>query len=122
MLERAWQRYRDEGAVIVGVNVQDRPDDARRFVAEEGLTFPIVTDYDQELARELQVYGLPQTFFVDATWRFHGEYAGSAQGRQTPSGFPGAPRGTAILGAISEERLEQALREMLQEAPAGEDP
>ena len=38
------QRYKDRGLVVVGVNTSDEDGLAARFVAEKGLTFPIVYD------------------------------------------------------------------------------
>ena len=65
--ERAYEDYKDTGLLILGVNLtaQDSEATARAFVAEHGLTFPILLDRDGKAARAYQVMGLPSTYFVD---------------------------------------------------------
>lgn len=96
LLEQAWRRYRDEGVVFVGVNINDAESDAKAFVEEFNITYPVVRDLDQELTRSFGVRGLPETFFVDHEWRFVGTESGTQRGQQ---------QGTVILGAISEDQL-----------------
>jgi cytochrome c biogenesis protein CcmG, thiol:disulfide interchange protein DsbE len=65
--ERVWQKYKSRGVVIVGVNINDDLGEAREFAGELGITYPLVVDENDELATELGVKGLPQTFFVDTS-------------------------------------------------------
>lgn len=52
---------------IVGVLYQDRPDDARAFLARYGATgYAHVVDSDGRLAVDYGVTGPPESFFVDA--------------------------------------------------------
>ncbi|RMF88067.1 MAG: TlpA family protein disulfide reductase [Nitrospinota bacterium] len=64
-LEAAWQRYRDQGVVIVGVNYQDKDEDARQFIARFGKTFPNGPDHGSKISIDYGVYGVPETFFID---------------------------------------------------------
>jgi cytochrome c biogenesis protein CcmG/thiol:disulfide interchange protein DsbE len=96
LLERTWRAYRDEGVVFLGVNIKDSESDARCFVEEFDITYPIVRDLDQRLTRDFGVKGLPETFFVDHNWTFIGAISGAKTGDQ---------QGTVILGAISEDEL-----------------
>lgn len=105
LLEDAWRTYRDDGVIVLGVNVQDHADDAREFLEEMGMTFPVVRDADQELARALGLFGLPQTFFV----RPDGTVVGAA--RTQPSASPG--RGRIVLGAITRAELRDGIEEIL---------
>ena len=43
-LERGWQAYRDRGVMVVGVDIQDKPEAARKFIDDFGLTFPNAPD------------------------------------------------------------------------------
>jgi cytochrome c biogenesis protein CcmG/thiol:disulfide interchange protein DsbE len=104
--ESAYQKYRDEGVRFVGVNVQDRAETARHFVEEYGITFPVVVDADRKLAEQLEVYGLPQTFFIHED----GTLAGSKTGERTDGGS-----GTATFGALSAEQLEAGIGDLLME-------
>ncbi len=96
LLERTWRQYRDEGVIFLGVNIKDAESDAKAFVEEFDITYPMVRDLDQELTRAFGVRGLPETFFVDHEWRFVGTESGAERGQQ---------QGTVILGAITEGQL-----------------
>ena len=107
VLQRTYERYKDEGVRFIGVDIQDTEDNARAFVEEHGITYPVVKDYDRVLGDPLGVRaGLPQTFFVTQEWRL----AGSEAGEEVASS--GA---TASLGAISEQELERGIEELLDE-------
>lgn len=66
-LQKISDALADEGLVVLGVNstVQDSEADARAFVAERGLTFPILLDRDGTVADTYRLRSLPTTFVVD---------------------------------------------------------
>ena len=64
-LEAAWRRYRDQGLMVVGVDVQDTEPAARQFIAQFGLTFPNGPDPKGQIAIDYGVYGVPETFIID---------------------------------------------------------
>ena len=109
VFERLWRRHRHHGLQIIGVNTRDSDEDARRFVDEYGITYPVVRDADQELVGELEdvsgLHGaLPQTFFVGRD----GYFLASESGEEV------ATEGqTAVLGALSEEDLEARIQQLL---------
>jgi cytochrome c biogenesis protein CcmG/thiol:disulfide interchange protein DsbE len=72
-LEAAWQRWRDQGVVVLGINLQDLDTDARRFVARYGLTYPILRDENGWTWGRYGIRGLPETWFVDTRGRLVGE-------------------------------------------------
>jgi cytochrome c biogenesis protein CcmG/thiol:disulfide interchange protein DsbE len=71
MFQEVYADFSDRVA-IVGVDVRDAPINAREFVDELNITYPIVRDSDAELARELGVDPLPQTFFINEQGRISG--------------------------------------------------
>jgi cytochrome c biogenesis protein CcmG/thiol:disulfide interchange protein DsbE len=97
--ERAWRDYRARGVRIVGVNVQDTEKAAAKFVEDFDITYPIVRDEDQSLARKMGLIGLPQTFFIDHTGRFLAATSG--------------------LGAISKQDLLLHIEKLLEGAEDG---
>lgn len=111
-LQRLSREY--EGRVnFLGVNVQgglpptllDSQKGAEEFVDRFGITYPVVVDENGDLATALMdFYGLPQTFFIDHEWEFAGSSAGE---RIEDSG------GAVVLGAISAERLEAQIEDLL---------
>jgi peroxiredoxin len=66
-MQRLYQDYQELGFEILAVNstVQDRPDQARAFTEELGLTFPILYDSEGDVTRQYQVRALPTSFFID---------------------------------------------------------
>lgn len=107
LLERTWRQYRDEGVIFLGVNIKDAESDAKAFVEEFDITYPVVRDLDQELTRSFGVRGLPETFFVDHEWRFVGTESGTQRGEQ---------QGTVILGAITDDQLLTFVEILLRRA------
>ncbi len=69
MLEEAWQRNRDRGVVVLGVNAQDFRTDARRFVERYGLTYPILHDGRGSSLGRYGLTGFPETWWVDRSGR-----------------------------------------------------
>lgn len=66
-IERVYQRHREDGLVVVGLNVtaQDSESEARLFAQEFGLSFPIVLDRDGAASARYELMGLPSTYFID---------------------------------------------------------
>jgi cytochrome c biogenesis protein CcmG/thiol:disulfide interchange protein DsbE len=92
-LERAWQAYRDRGVVLVGVNIQDKEEPARRFLDRFGHTFPNAPDPAGRVSVDYGVYGVPETFFIDRTGRVRFKH----------------------VGAVTDEILKQQLDKLLAE-------
>lgn len=110
-LERAWERYGAQGVQFLGVNVQDSPEDAMAFTREFWITYLSVRDRDLRLWTDLGMRGVPETFFIDHTWRFLAIGSGQQVGSQ------GA---TKVLGAISPSELKAQIELLLQRRQAGD--
>src|SRR5262249_34828128 len=63
-LEGAWRAYRDRGVMFVGVDIQDKPEPAIKFIRDFGLTFPNAADPTGKVSVDYGVYGVPQTVFI----------------------------------------------------------
>jgi cytochrome c biogenesis protein CcmG/thiol:disulfide interchange protein DsbE len=74
LLESAWNRYKDKGVVVLGVDAQDFDVDAQRFVDRAGITYPIVRDKHGSTLGHYGVTGFPETWFIDAQGRIVGEH------------------------------------------------
>jgi cytochrome c biogenesis protein CcmG/thiol:disulfide interchange protein DsbE len=107
LLERAWREYRGDGVVFLGVNIKDAESDARKFVEEFDMTYPVVRDTDLDLASDLGVYGLPETFFIDDEWRLLATSTAQQIGEEG---------NTVVLGAISEEQLRSNVEILIRRA------
>ena len=91
-LEPVYQKYRDQGLVILAVNVRQDRDTAQKFIGKLDISYAALLDTEGEVARTYGVMGLPTTFFID------GE--GVLQKR--------------ILGESTPEVFEQILQELLK--------
>jgi len=75
-IERAWQRYRERGAIFIGANIWDDPENARRFLGRYGGSYPSGSDPKGRIAVDYGVAGVPETFFIDAKGRIVDKYSG----------------------------------------------
>jgi len=64
-MERLYQRYKDRGFVILGVNIKDDKKSAISFVRELKITFPIGFDPNGDVGLLYGAWGLPATYLID---------------------------------------------------------
>jgi cytochrome c biogenesis protein CcmG, thiol:disulfide interchange protein DsbE len=74
MLEQAWQQYRSQGVVFVGVDYHDVASDARTFLTHHGITYPTVQDGSGMIGDRYGLTGVPETYFVDRRGRLVGTH------------------------------------------------
>ena len=72
-LEAAWQNYRRDGVVVVGVDAQDFSGDARKFMRAHKVTYPNVHDGPGKVLPKYGVTGFPETYFVGRDGKLVGE-------------------------------------------------
>jgi cytochrome c biogenesis protein CcmG, thiol:disulfide interchange protein DsbE len=77
VLERNWRAYRDRGVMVLGVDIQDKPEAARKFIDQFSLTFPNALDPKGKVSIDYGVYGVPETFFIDARGRIRAKHVGA---------------------------------------------
>ncbi len=68
-LERFHGEIAPKGGTVLGIDVLDVASDARDFVKEFGLTYPMLRDADGSTQRGLGVLAYPETFVVDRAGR-----------------------------------------------------
>jgi cytochrome c biogenesis protein CcmG/thiol:disulfide interchange protein DsbE len=73
VLQQTYERYRDQGLVVLGIDVQDFKADARRFMKRFGLTYPVVYDGKGSTVGKWGVRAFPETFFVNRSGKLVGE-------------------------------------------------
>ena len=64
ILQETWERHRDEGLVVLGIDAQDFRGDGRRFVKRFGLTYPVAFDGKGSTLGRFGLTGFPETYFV----------------------------------------------------------
>ncbi len=70
-LQALWEQHREEGFQVIGVNVDEDPEEARRFAREYGIGFPLVRDEERAVSRAYRVAGYPSHYIVGRDGRVH---------------------------------------------------
>jgi cytochrome c biogenesis protein CcmG/thiol:disulfide interchange protein DsbE len=65
LLEQAWQEYKEQGVVFIGVDHLDTEKDALIYMQQYGITYPSGPDLGNRIARDYGITGVPETFFID---------------------------------------------------------
>lgn len=80
VLDALQNAYKDKGLIVLGVNVDEKADDMRRFLEANPVSFATVRDARQTLVSAADVPSMPSSFLVDRRGRvrfvhtgFHGE-------------------------------------------------
>lgn len=68
-MERAWQALKDEGILLLGINVGESEDQVWTFTSNYPVSFPLLLDQDSKTIEAWPVRGLPTTFVVDPQGR-----------------------------------------------------
>lgn len=75
-------RLAGEGWTIIGINKSDEPENARAFLGELGNPYTMIaTDEKGRGSIEWGVYGIPETFLVDADGKIRLRHAGPVTSR-----------------------------------------
>jgi cytochrome c biogenesis protein CcmG/thiol:disulfide interchange protein DsbE len=64
-LQSTYERFRDRGLVVVGIDYSDTTDDVRAFARKYELTYPILLDPGARSAAAYGLFNVPETFFID---------------------------------------------------------
>jgi len=64
-LVKAYEKYKDDGLVIIEVDVAESAQKVEPFVQEYQMTMPVVLDQRQEVTRLYRTDSFPTSFFVD---------------------------------------------------------
>jgi len=75
-LSAAWDRFRDAGVVLVGVDFQDDHPSALAYLAGTGTGWPVVADPGSRTALAYGVYGIPETFVIGPDGRVTAKQVG----------------------------------------------
>lgn len=65
-MEAVYRKYRDQGAVILAVNVAESSEDIIAFVNKLELTFPVLRDSQRKGMDAYGIRALPTTLFLNA--------------------------------------------------------
>jgi cytochrome c biogenesis protein CcmG/thiol:disulfide interchange protein DsbE len=64
-LEQIWQRYKDKGVIVLGVDYVDTEPAARAYLQEFGVSYPNGPDLKTKISSLYRIRGVPETFVLD---------------------------------------------------------
>jgi len=64
-LVKAYETYKDDGLMIIEVDVGEPPETVAPFVEEHKMTMPVALDMRQEITRLYRTDSFPTSFFID---------------------------------------------------------
>lgn len=65
LLEAFWQKHKPD-VLVLGIAIQDTVENAAQFAKENGKTYPLALDETGKAFIDYGVYGVPESFFIDA--------------------------------------------------------
>jgi peroxiredoxin len=74
--EEYYQRYMDDGLVILAINTDDSMEVISRFREENNLSFYLLQDSEKGTIQKYAVIGLPSSFFIDRDGRIVNRHVG----------------------------------------------
>jgi cytochrome c biogenesis protein CcmG/thiol:disulfide interchange protein DsbE len=89
-LQDRFERYRNQGFVVLAVNDEEPAGDVREYVEELGLTFPVLLDPSGQVQQLYAVHGYPSSYLIDRAGTIH----------------------LVQIGILSEDQLDRSLREL----------
>jgi cytochrome c biogenesis protein CcmG/thiol:disulfide interchange protein DsbE len=75
-LEAAWQKNKGPAVVFLGIDIQDKEEDARAFLEEFGVTYMNGPDAGGRIAIDYGVWGIPESYFIDPEGRITYKHVG----------------------------------------------
>ncbi len=64
-LEKAYQKYKDQGMVFLGIDMQEDQGTVKNFVQQNGYHWTFAIDADSRVADTYQASAIPTSYFVD---------------------------------------------------------
>ena len=105
----AYNKYRSQGLVVIGLNLQEGKAVIKPFADDYGMDFPVLIDRDGEVGDRYRLLGLPTTFFIDRDGVIRSIFTGPLEDEVD---------GTNVQGAIAGSELDARIAEIL----GGEEP
>jgi cytochrome c biogenesis protein CcmG/thiol:disulfide interchange protein DsbE len=75
-IQATYGQYRDQGFIVLAVNLQEDQRTVAAFMGEYQLTFPALLDLDGAVSQVYRAYALPSSFFVDRKGIIRAVYRG----------------------------------------------
>ena len=71
-----YERNKDRGLVVIGLNLREAPQNVRKFADDFGAKYPIIIDKDGSVIGRYRLLGLPSTWFIDEDGILRAQHVG----------------------------------------------
>ena len=78
-MEELQSRYRDDGLVVVAINLDKNKDKAEEFLRRFSSDFVVAFDPDGKIAEKYKVMGMPSTYLIDRNGQISFSHVGFRQ-------------------------------------------
>jgi thiol-disulfide isomerase/thioredoxin len=79
-LNQMHQQFKDKGLEIVGVNLDENPEDAKSFLTTHPASFTIVEDISKQCPKAFDVKAMPSSYIIDRKGLVHHVHFGFRSG------------------------------------------
>lgn len=79
-LNEMHEQLKGQGLQIVGVNLDENPDEAKAFLAKYPASFTVVADASKQCAKDFQVKAMPSSYIIDRKGVVHHVHLGFRPG------------------------------------------
>lgn len=74
--EQTWRKYKDRGAIFIGIDYVDTEPEALAYIDEFDITYPNGPDIATRISQAYNIQGVPETFFVAKNGELRGNHIG----------------------------------------------
>jgi cytochrome c biogenesis protein CcmG, thiol:disulfide interchange protein DsbE len=78
-LEQTWRKYKDQGAVFIGIDYVDTEKEALAYIEEFDITYINGPDIKLRIADVYKIKGIPETFYIARNGEIRGMHIGPLQ-------------------------------------------
>jgi thiol-disulfide isomerase/thioredoxin len=79
-LNEMYEQLKGQGLQIVGVNLDENPDEAKAFLAKYPASFTVVADVSKQCAKDFGVKAMPSSYIIDRKGVVHHVHLGFRPG------------------------------------------
>jgi cytochrome c-type biogenesis protein CcmF len=88
-LQAVWEKYREQGVIVVGVAFDDDAGQVQEMATQFGLTYPVGIDTGSRISAAYGVTGVPETFVIDAQGKITRVFIGQVSATQLQAELDG---------------------------------
>ncbi len=85
LLDELYKNYKDNGLVVLAINIGEEKEKVLQLVEEKGFTFPVLLDREAEVAKKFLISNLPTNYIINPNGSISAMHIGYMEYRQMES-------------------------------------